>query len=147
VLPGLILAAIWASAWLRNLAAQGGGDHTRPARATSSVVASCCAASLFISATLTNLDLGYTTGPGRHLSAPGMAFRRIGTGEPAAVDQRCAAIGPDASAVILDSLTADRFGHADLPPGPAPRPPDPGGTAGPGRHRRRPLRRARRAGP
>jgi hypothetical protein len=120
VLPGLILAAIWASAWLRNLAAQGGGDNlaaqggggqTRLGRATSSVVASCCVASLFIPATLTNLDLSYTTGPGRHLSAQGMAFRRIGTGEPAAVDQLCAAIGPDASAVILDSLTADRFGQ------------------------------------
>ena len=38
-----------------------------------------------------------------------MAFRRIGTGELAAVTKLCAAIGPDASVVILDSLTADRF--------------------------------------
>ncbi len=109
VLPGVILAAIWASAWLRDLAAQGGTGHSRQARTTPSVVASCCAASLFIPATLTNLDLSYTAGPGRHLSVQGMAFRRIGVGEPAAVDQLCAAIGPDTSAVILDSLTADRF--------------------------------------
>jgi hypothetical protein len=38
-----------------------------------------------------------------------MAFRRIGPGQVAAVNGLCTAIGPDASVVILDSLTADRF--------------------------------------
>jgi hypothetical protein len=38
-----------------------------------------------------------------------MAFKRIGAGELTAVNGLCAAIGPDASVVILDSLTADRF--------------------------------------
>jgi len=104
VLPGLILAAIWASAWLRELA----GQHGRAAF-TAGAVASCCAASLLLPATLTNLDLGFGPGPGRHLSARGMAFRRIGSGELTAVDRLCAAIGPDASVVILDSLTADQF--------------------------------------
>jgi hypothetical protein len=104
VLPGLILAAVWASAWLRELA----GPYGR-ARVTSGVVASCCAASLLIPATLTNLDLGFTSGSGRSLSARGMAFRRIGVGELAAVNQLCTAIGPDASVVILDPLTADQF--------------------------------------
>ena len=107
VLPGLILGAIWASAWLRDLASQRGR-----ARATSGVVASCCAASLLIPATLTNLDLGSSpnaSGSGRHLTANGMAFHRIGPGQLAAVDGLCQAIGPDASVVILDSLTADRF--------------------------------------
>jgi hypothetical protein len=107
VLPGLILGAIMASAWLRQVAGQRGR-----ARATSGVVASCCAASLLIPATLTNLDLGSSpsaAGSGTHLTANGMAFRRIGPGELAAVDGLCAAIGPDASVVILDSLTADRF--------------------------------------
>ena len=106
VLPGLILGAIWASAWLSDIAGRG------RARATSGVVASCCAASLLIPATLTNLDLGSgpnTSGSGTHLTANGMAFRRIGPGELAAVNALCAAIGPDASVVILDSLTADRF--------------------------------------
>jgi hypothetical protein len=107
VLPGLILAAIWAAAWLRELAGQRDG-----AAFTSGVVASCCAVSLLIPATLTNLDLGSSpnaSGPGRHLSARGMAFRRIGAGELTAVNGLCAAVGPDASVVILDSLTADRF--------------------------------------
>jgi len=118
VLPALILAAIWAAAWLRELAGQRGG-----AAVTSGVVASCCAASLLIPAALTNLDLGFSPnapGPGRHLSARGMAFQRIGAGELAAVNGLCAAVGPDASVVILDPLTADQFaqvarGQCDTP--------------------------------
>jgi hypothetical protein len=108
VLPALILAAIWASAWLRELA----GQHHGQATFTAGAVASCCVASLLIPATLTNLDLGFvpnTSGPGRHLSARGMAFRRIGSGELTAVGRLCAAIGPDASVVILDAPTADQF--------------------------------------
>jgi hypothetical protein len=97
VLPGLILGAIWACAWLRDRAGQLGR-----ARLTSAGVASCCVASLVIPTALTTFD---PTSTGVH----GMAFRRIGGGELTAVDQLCAAIGPDASAVILDSLTADRF--------------------------------------
>ena len=105
VLPGLILGAIWASVWLKERAGQLGRT-----RVTSAVVASCCVASLLIPAALTNLDIGVTkTATGRHLSAHGMAFRRIGTGELTAVTKLCAAIGPDASVVILDSLTNDRF--------------------------------------
>ncbi len=93
--PGLILAAIWASAWLKERAGQ-----DRPAAA---LVALCCVASLVIPASLTNFDFD------RHLTAHGMAFRRIGAGELTAVTKLCAAIGPNASVVILDSLTADRF--------------------------------------
>lgn len=108
VLPGLILGAIWASAWLRNLAGQRGAG----ARTTSGVVASCCAASLLIPSTLTNLDPGASpnaSGSGTYLTANGMAFRRIGPGQVAAVGGLCAAIGPNASVVILDPLTANRF--------------------------------------
>ncbi|HEV2256687.1 MAG TPA: hypothetical protein VGS06_26410 [Streptosporangiaceae bacterium] len=107
VLPGLILGAIWATAWLSDIAGQRGR-----ARATAGVVASCCVASLLIPATLTNLDLGSSpnaSGSGTHLTANGMAFRRIGPGELAAVDRLCDAIGLNASVVILDSFTADRF--------------------------------------
>ncbi len=108
VLPGLILGAIWASMWLKERAGQLGRN-----RVTSGVVASCCVASLLIPTALTNLDIGFTAGangtPGRHLTAHGMAFRRIGAGELAAISKLCADIGPDASVLILDSLTADRF--------------------------------------
>ena len=101
VLPGLILGGIWAATWLKDQAAQLGR-----ARLTSAVVASCCVASMLIPTALTTLDLSVTS---HGLSAHGMAFRKIGPGELTAVDGLCRAIGPDASVVILDSLTADRF--------------------------------------
>jgi hypothetical protein len=104
VLPGLILGAIWAAAWLKERAGQRGR-----ARPTAAVVASCCVASLLIPTALTTFAVGFTSGARRHLTANGMAFRRVGAGELAAVNGLCAAIGPDASVVILDSLTADRF--------------------------------------
>jgi hypothetical protein len=81
---------------------------SRP-RLTPALVAVCCVASLIIPTALTTLDIGLTAGPDRHLSAHGMAFRKIGAGELTAVNKLCAAIGPDASVVIVDSLTADRF--------------------------------------
>ena len=108
VLPGLILGAVWASMWLKDRAGQLGRN-----RVTSAVVAFCCVASLLIPTALTTLDIGFSSGAngtsGRHLTPHGMAFRRIGAGELAAVNELCADIGPDASVLILDSLTADRF--------------------------------------
>ena len=102
VLPGLILGAMWAAAWLKDQASQLGRT-----RITSGIVASCCVASLLIPTALTTLDLGVSKKGG--LTADGMAFRKIGAGELTAVNQLCAAIGPNASVVILDSLTADPF--------------------------------------
>ena len=102
VLPGLILAAIWASSWLKDQAAQLGRT-----KITEGIVATCCVASLVIPTALTTFDLGVTKQGG--LTAHGVAFRKIGVGELTAVNGLCAAIGPNASVVILDSLTADRF--------------------------------------
>jgi len=102
VLPGLILGAIWAAAWLKDQASKLGRT-----RSTAGIVATCCVASLLIPTALSTLDLGVTKKSG--LTAHGMAFRNIGAGELTAVSQLCAAIGPNASVVILDSLTADRF--------------------------------------
>jgi hypothetical protein len=104
VLPGLILAAIWACTWFKDRADRLGRD-----RATSAAVASCCVASLVIPTALTTFDPREIRDPQPRLTAHGMAFRPIGPGELTAVRRLCAAIGPDASAVILDSLTADRF--------------------------------------
>jgi hypothetical protein len=97
VLPGLILGAIWACAWLKERAGLFGR-----ARATSAAVASFCVASMIIPTVLTTFDI---TGSGVH----GMAFRRIGGGEQTAVRNLCAAIPQNAAVLILDSLTADRF--------------------------------------
>ena len=101
VLPALILGGIWAATWLKDQAAQLGRT-----RVTSAFVAVCGVASMLIPTALTTADLGVTaTG----VTAHGMAFRAIGTGELTAVNGLCQAIGPDASVVIVDQLTADRF--------------------------------------
>jgi hypothetical protein len=101
VLPGLILGAIWAVTWLKDQAAQLGRT-----KATAALVASCGVASLLIPTALTTLDLSFTKSG---IDAHGMAFRTIGPGELGAVNDLCGTIGPEASVVILDQLTADRF--------------------------------------
>src|SRR4029077_2155157 len=102
VLPGLILGAIWAATWLNDQAAR--LDRTTITKAT---VAVCCVASLIIPTALTTLNISITKANG--VTVHGMAFRQIGGGELTAVDNLCNSIGPGASVVILDSLTADRF--------------------------------------
>jgi hypothetical protein len=102
VLPGLILGGIWAAAWLKDQAALLGRN-----RATAVTVASCCVASMLIPAALTTFDLSVTKSGG--VKAHGMAFRKVGPGEIAAVSKLCASFPPDVSVVILDRLTADRF--------------------------------------
>jgi hypothetical protein len=102
VLPGLILGGIWAATWLKEQAAQLGRT-----RVTAVTIAACCAVSLLIPTALATLDLGFTKANG--VGAHGMAFRAIGTGELTAVSKLCQQVGPGASVVILDSLTADRF--------------------------------------
>jgi hypothetical protein len=102
VLPGLILGAIWAVTWLKDQAAQLGRT-----RITAAVIATCGAASLLIPTALTTLDPSFTAK--KIIDVHGMAFRTIGAGELGAVNGLCGAIGSEASVVILDQLTADRF--------------------------------------
>ena len=102
VLPGVILGAIFAATWLKDQAAQLGR-----ARTTAVLVAVCGVASLLIPTALATLDLSFTKAKG--VDAHGMAFRTIGPGELTAVNDLCGTIGPEASVVILDQLTADRF--------------------------------------
>ena len=70
-------------------------------------MAVCGAASLLIPTALTTLDLSFTKAKG--IDIHGMAFRKIGPGELDAVNDLCGTIGPEASVVFLDQLTADRF--------------------------------------
>jgi hypothetical protein len=102
VLPGLILGAIWAVTWLKDQAAQLGRT-----RITAALIATCGAASLLIPTALTTLDPSFTAK--KIIDVHGMAFRTIGAGELGAVNGLCGAIGSEASVVILDQLTADRF--------------------------------------
>ena len=101
VLHSLILGAIWASIWLKEEKLQLGRT-----RITSAIVASCCVASAHPGrADQPRPRLHQAKRPTAH----GMAFRKIGAGELTAVNGLCAAIGPNASVVILDSLSSDRF--------------------------------------
>jgi hypothetical protein len=96
VLPGLILGAVWASSWLKQYVS---------GRVTSVAVASCAVAALAIPTLWTTFGISLTPRPTAH----GMAFKRIGAGELNAVRGLCAAIPANASVVILDQLTGDRF--------------------------------------
>ncbi len=106
VLPGLILTAIWASAWIKER-----GRKLGASRLAGSVVAVCCVIALLVPAAVTTFAVGTTkTASGSaQLTANGLAFKRTGAGEENAVRKLCTSIGANASVVILDSLTADRF--------------------------------------
>ena len=106
VLPGLILAAVWASAWIKERGRLLGASHL-----AASVVAVCCVLALLIPGAVTTFGVGTTktkSGSTR-LTARGLALKRTGAGEEKAVRELCGNIGPNASVIIVDSLTADRF--------------------------------------
>ncbi len=106
VLPGLILAAVWASAWIKERGRLLGASHL-----AASAVAVCCVLALLIPGAVTTFGVGTTktkSGSTR-LTAQGLAFKRTGAGEEKAVRELCGNIGPNASVIIVDSLTADRF--------------------------------------
>jgi hypothetical protein len=106
VLPGLILAATWMAAWIKER-----GRRLGASPVAAAIVAVCCVIALLVPAAVTTFGVGTTktaTGSTRP-TANGLAFKRTGTGENRAVRELCSAIGPNASVVIVDSLTADRF--------------------------------------
>jgi hypothetical protein len=106
VIPGLILAAAWMAAWIKER-----GHQLGASRVAGSIVAVCCVIALLVPAAVTTFGAATTkTASGStRLTANGLAFKRTAQGENRAVRQLCSAIGPDASVVIVDSQTADRF--------------------------------------
>jgi hypothetical protein len=106
VLPGLILVATWMAAWLKER-----GHQLGASRVAGSIVAVCCVIALLVPAAVTTFGVGTTrTASGStRPTANGLAFKRTGQGEYQAVRELCSAIGVDASVVIVDSTTADRF--------------------------------------
>jgi hypothetical protein len=117
VLPGLILVAVWAAAWLTGRAGKAGAG-----KAASSAVAMLCVGALLLPTALTTFGVGVSpTGPAQPRSpAAGLAFQRTGQGEFTAVNRLCSAIGPGASVVIVDPRVGDGFtqlirGGCDVP--------------------------------
>jgi len=107
VLPGLILLATWAAAWLsRRAKARGAGGLT------VAFVSFLCVAAMAVPAVATSFGLGLThsgTGGGLRPSAGGLAQHAVGTGETAAVRDLCGALGRSSSVVILDRHVAADF--------------------------------------
>jgi hypothetical protein len=107
VLPGLILCAVWASAWLRGRARSRGAGQ--PAAA---LVAACCVVAMLVPTVATSFGLGFTHSAGNgglRLQANGLALKQTGQGQAAAVAGLCSALGPSATVVIVDQVVAARF--------------------------------------
>ena len=106
VLPGIILLAVWASAWLVGWIREHGLG--RVASGGSGVV---LAAALLVPAAIPTFGLGIGRGGpvGYRLTADGLAFTNTYWGELAAVDSLCAAIPANSSVVFVDGPAADRL--------------------------------------
>jgi len=89
VIPGMLLFALWALAWIVRRVRRLGYS-----RQVTGVVAACGALVLLVPVVA---------------ASGGVMFTRTEQGEVAAVRRLCAAIGPGASVVIAQPVTADRF--------------------------------------
>jgi hypothetical protein len=107
VLPGLILCAIWAAAWLQARARSRGAG-----RGAVSVVAAFCVAALLVPTVATTFGLGLThSGKSGALrfTADGLTLKRTGPGQVGAVTRLCSSLGAAASVVIVDQTVAGEF--------------------------------------
>jgi hypothetical protein len=106
-IPGLILCAVWAAAWLARRARDSGA---RPA--TAAVAGVACAAAMLVPTVSTTFGIGLShTGRSGGLRpvAQGLALTRSGAGQVAALRNLCASIPRNASIVIVDNPTAEEF--------------------------------------
>jgi len=106
VLPGFILLAVWASAWLVGWLKQHGYAGV-PSIGSGIVLG----VALVLPASMTTFGLGVKTGGplGITLTADGLAFKTTYGGELGAVYGMCAAIPKGSSVVIIDGPVADRL--------------------------------------
>jgi hypothetical protein len=107
VIPGMIICATWASAWLAGRARERGARA-----ATASVVGLFCVGALLLPTVTTTFGLGLThsgRGGGLQPTTGGMAFRRTSVGEISAIRGLCASIGRSSSVVIVDRRIAQQF--------------------------------------
>jgi len=106
-LPGLIMAACWAASWLTVRARSGGARA-----ATAAVVGLFCTAAMLVPTISTTFGLGFRhagSNGGLVPVAEGLALRRTGVGETAAVSALCAQIPRKAAVVIVSANVAARF--------------------------------------
>jgi hypothetical protein len=107
VIPGMVLLATWAAAWLTRRARERGAGSV-----TAGLVGAFCVGAMLLPAVTTSFGFGLThsgVGGGLHPSAGGLAQHRVGAGETQAVRGLCAAIGRSSSVVIVDQHLAENF--------------------------------------
>jgi hypothetical protein len=107
VLPGLIVAAVWVSAWLITRA-QGRGASVIAVGGA----AACFVAALALPPAAITFEIGplHATTPGVRLALTGLAFRPTGAGEYAADLRVCSAVGSHSTVLLLDPAAARGFG-------------------------------------
>jgi hypothetical protein len=107
VIPGLILCALWAAAWLGRRARDRGAQSV-----TAAVAGLFCVAAMLVPTVSTTFGLGLShsskTGSLKAV-VHGLALTRTGAGQVGAVDQLCASIPRNVSVVIIDYPTAQEF--------------------------------------
>jgi hypothetical protein len=107
VIPGLILLAIWAAAWLTRRARERGAGRT-----TAVVVAAFCVGAMLLPSVSTSFGFGLTHAGSRgglEPTAGGLAQHRVGEHEADAVRSLCASIGSSSAVLILDRHIAAAF--------------------------------------
>jgi hypothetical protein len=106
-LPGLILGACWAAAWLTVRARSRGAGA-----ATAALVGLFCTAAMLVPTVATTFGIGIShsgSKGGLKPVAQGLALQRTGEGETAAVSALCAQIPRRASVVIVSGNVASQF--------------------------------------
>jgi hypothetical protein len=108
VLPGLILLAVWLSAWLarKSRAVRLVNVPAYLERAPRVFVIVCCAGAIFLPPMIGNFGLGLRSGGplGVEPYSDGLALVRTHVGEIAAIDKICQGI-PANSSVLIDDYT------------------------------------------
>jgi hypothetical protein len=107
VIPGLILLATWAAAWLTRRARERGAGGT-----TAAVVGAFCVGAMLLPSVSTSFGFGLThagTRGGLQPTAGGLAQHSVGAHETDAARSLCASIGNSSSVVILDRRIATSF--------------------------------------
>jgi hypothetical protein len=108
VLPGLILLAVWLSAWLgrksRAVYLVEVPDFLR--RSPRAVVTGCCALAMVLPPMIGNFGIGLRSGGplGIRFYSDGLALQRAYVGEIAAVEEICQGIPPNSSVLIADFM-------------------------------------------
>jgi hypothetical protein len=114
VLPGVILLAVWACAWLVGWVRAHGKSWewgSRLTRVSAALTAVVLGAAILVPTAIPTFGLGIAKGGpvGYRLTADGMAFKTTYWGELAAIENLCAGIPKNATVVFIDTPAADRL--------------------------------------